>query len=174
MGRCMIFPRMKEKSGRYSQLKCEVFGAEVLRDYQTGVFDIVEELRKLIFCAEPSGRSPEMELVEAEEFASRHLIGLVGDAPVCVGRYHVVNTDAFIDRFGVLSTHRLLGIGKKCFEALVDDIRKCSGAAVTRIIMKLPNSPANENLARKLCSSLNASLLEATSPETIFVSLNSA
>lgn len=165
IGRSTIFLKMKEKAIRGARVRCEVHGSEIFANPSSGLSDLVVELRKTIH----------NEAFESsiEEMASRHFIGFLGDAPICVSRFHMIDDLAsynnngasavVIDRFGVLPSHRGSGFGKQCFEALIADIRTHLNTSA-RIILKLPRehtaTPMGSTLVEKLCSSSSASVLQ--------------
>lgn len=138
VGRCTIFTKMMQKSQRAAALRYVFLGVEGIHDRSSGLYDLVKELRVRVYCFEGSNRTMEMEFGNVEEeHMSTHLLGFLGDAPVCVARFHTVpvhspnNTyTAIIDRLGVVPSHRGQGIEK----ATQDHILKIGKASTLKVV----------------------------------------
>ena len=146
IGRSTIFLKMKQKALKCAKMRFELYGPEIYSDRSTGLYDLVMEVRKIIFC-EAMGTPLEAEFVRNEEANSAHYLGFVGNAPICTARFHSVDITSdpnngthsivVIDRFGVLPAYRRRGYGKQCFDSLIVEIKK-KVIENTRIILKLP------------------------------------
>ena len=141
VGKCHIYPKMKVRATDLRGLKFFFYKAEEIE--AGGQWDMLCEMRKMIFCAEMD-IPPDQEFVAAQEGQSRHMIAYAGDAPVAVGRYHVEaieGTDqhvAVVDRLGVLASYRARGICNQSLPALLADIQSTYQGSVSSAIFQVP------------------------------------
>lgn len=91
---------------------------------QPGYFKLARILRRRIF-VEESGVGTQAEFDE-HDIISRHVLGLLGDAPVSYARWRIDGDVAIIDRLCTLNRYRQRSVARKCLENVIQDISKFS------------------------------------------------
>lgn len=168
IGRGVIFPGPEDDQPPAATLRLEVFDArsEPLA-VSKGYMRLAQLLRNQVFIGElkmlkgfeseaASGRRKEVQEVDEFEAASRHVIGLIGDAPVSYARWRPMQLSAIdgpaaagliviIDRFLVLPMYRKRKIGRstlhKCVLDVVQTSKMLGVADVQRVSMFVPRDP---------------------------------
>ena len=67
VGRCSIFPKMRQKSVKAAQLRFKYLTPKIWADRTNGFYDLVQELRGQIFCYAGSNCTLEMEFGDHEQ-----------------------------------------------------------------------------------------------------------
>ena len=171
VGRCSIFPKMRQKSVKAAQLRFQYLTPKIWADRTNGFYDLVQELRGQIFCYAGSNCTLEMEFGDHEqEQKCSHLVAFLGDAPVCVARFcHVqeaaINTcTAVIDRFGVVKSCRGQGLARICLDNLLQHLTKATMGQGLSVALKVPVIEGRDILITKL-RELGFQAVEALSDE---------
>mmetsp|Transcript_27998 Transcript_27998/g.95454 ORF Transcript_27998/g.95454 Transcript_27998/m.95454 type:complete len:244 (+) Transcript_27998:113-844(+) len=87
---------------------------------QRGFFELARILRRRIF-VEELGVGIQVEFDE-RDVLSRHVLGLLGDAPVSYARWRLDGNVAVIDRLCTLDGYRQRHVARKCIEDVIQDI----------------------------------------------------
>lgn len=90
-----------------------------------GNFELARILRRRIFIEE-LGVTMQAEF-DSFDVSSRHVLGLLGDAPVSYARWRLDGDIAVIDRVCTLNEYRQRHMARKCLENMVQDISAFSG-----------------------------------------------
>jgi predicted GNAT family N-acyltransferase len=85
-----------------------------------GCFELARILRRRIF-VEELGVCTQAEFDE-HDIVSRHVLGLLGDAPVSYARWRLDGDIAVIDRLCTLNRYRQRSVARKCLENVIQDI----------------------------------------------------
>lgn len=116
-----------------------------------GYYELVRILRRRVFIEE-LGVPHHAEFDEFEQ-SSRHMLGLLGDAPVSYARWHIQKSVAVIDRLCTLQGYRNRHVGRRCLESVLRDvltsISRCH-ASIHGVTLLVPKS--DNVLQQKLLS----------------------
>eukprot|EP01041_Mallomonas_annulata_P002344 gene2344-4557_t len=126
VGRSQIYQKMRSKANCLRSFKLEIFDATAVDSNVYSLWEINTELRKLIYTIELA--IPLDKEIDQMENESRHVLGILGDAPVSLARWRflIMNGNtlvALIDRLAVLPCYRRRGLARQTLDGVISDIR---------------------------------------------------
>lgn len=139
IGRSQLYQKMRVKAAVKRSHKVDYYPGHSIK---AGEWDIVMEIRKVVFCEE-LGIPHDQEFNSELEPSSIHQVAMIGDMPVSTARYRISTSSdglnyATIDRFAVLPEYRMKGIAKMCMQQIIQEIQSSSGNTVPIILVSVP------------------------------------
>mmetsp|Transcript_13557 Transcript_13557/g.42788 ORF Transcript_13557/g.42788 Transcript_13557/m.42788 type:complete len:262 (+) Transcript_13557:279-1064(+) len=118
-----------------------------------GYYELVRILRRRIFVDELGVQLN----VEFDKFdpSSRHILGLLGDAPVSYARWRLDGQVAVIDRLCTLQGYRNRSVGRRCLENVAHDVLSTTAQLQTSFEYMVLLVPRNEGLLQQKLADAN-------------------